>query len=114
MKYDRGHAYTAKLKYILDQETKRFWEMAEEGFFSEKSGWEDDSSGNYVGWIKTFEDFNIIISRSRASEAGEYSITKTPEGIMSGSDPLGVHPEWYDEIIGFCDLDTVKFYLDLL
>jgi hypothetical protein len=102
--------FKSRLKFHLAEAEKEFWNNAEDALFQD---WEDESCGNYVGWEKEYKDCTLMVCRSNPDVPGEYSITKAPAGIHTDSDPNGEHPEWFEKTVEWCDLDMVKFYIDL-
>lgn len=72
------------------------------------SDWEDDSWPNYVGWLKRFLDFNIIVSRKYAQFPGLYDVTRVAPNIDSASDSSGEHPEYWKDRTDNLLLSEVK------
>jgi len=89
--------------------TKENWEEYE--YFQK---WEDESCGNYVGFLLKTNGKNIIVSREYAGEAGLYNLTICNPGITSGSDPFGEHPELWKNRITVLNLNQVKQIVKIL
>lgn len=48
--------------------------------------WVDESCGNFVGWIKEFDDFTIISHREDTQVGGLYHMTKMKKGYHASFD----------------------------
>jgi len=84
-------------------------DLSEDLYFCD---WKDESCANYVGYLKKFKNFNIIVSREWAGKAGLYELTKVLPTINSGSDPFGAHPGWWKDKINNLSLDQVRVIIE--
>ena len=98
------------IKYLTprsQEEIENNWnnsseEEKEDLFFSDWL-WKNESCANYVGYLKSFINFNIIVSRECDGKAGLYSLTKVPGNANASSGG-----EWWRNSINNLNMNGVK------
>lgn len=97
---DEVFTYYSHLDHFMSED-----EYQEHLYFKD---WEDDSSGNYVGYLLKLKDYNIIVSRESAAKSGLYGLTICSPKIRSNSDSFGEKPELFKNTTRNLNLDSVK------
>ena len=70
--------------------------------------WEDDSCGNYVGYLLRLRTYNIIVNRNSCGSAELFDITIVNRNVRSNSDPFGERPELWRNRQEKLKLDEIK------
>lgn len=95
-----GIKQTGKADELIEK--LNVYELEDEYF----SNWEDESCGNFVGWRKNYDNFNILVNRENPAIPGFYDLYKVPSNIRSDS-PWN-EEYWRNSKSGYLTLKELK------